>query len=87
MARKAPVPDQGRSTKLEPMPAKGAQASHLPASEVIVVRSGRVACDGVGGALGHPRVWLSIPQDTGFVECGYCDKRYEIDRAHAHDDH
>ena len=38
-------------------------------------------------ALGHPRVWLSIPQDTGFVECGYCDKKYVIDRAHAHGDH
>jgi uncharacterized Zn-finger protein len=37
--------------------------------------------------LGHPRVWLTIPQDTGWVECGYCDKRYEIDRDHAHDDH
>jgi len=37
--------------------------------------------------LGHPRVWLTIPADTGFVECGYCDKRFEIDRAHAHGDH
>ena len=37
--------------------------------------------------MGHPRVWLSIPQETGFVECGYCDKRYVIDRDHAHDDH
>ena len=27
-------------------------------------------------ALGHPRVWLQIPDDTGFVECGYCDKRF-----------
>ncbi|MDH3262437.1 MAG: zinc-finger domain-containing protein, partial [Paracoccaceae bacterium] len=22
------------------------------------------------------RVWLAIPHDTGWVECGYCDKRY-----------
>ncbi|MEY4778736.1 MAG: hypothetical protein RLZZ607_49, partial [Pseudomonadota bacterium] len=28
-----------------------------------------------------------IPDDTGFVECGYCDKRFVIDRDHAHDDH
>jgi len=46
-----------------------------------------VACDGGEGALGHPRVWLTIPQDTGFVECGYCDERFVIDRDHAHDDH
>ncbi len=77
MARKAPVPDQGRSTKLEPMPAKGAQASHLPASEVIVVRSGRVACDGVGGALGHPRVWLEMGE-ASFVECPYGDRRFVL---------
>ena len=39
------------------------------------------------GAWDHPRVWLSIPHDAGFVECGYCDKRYVVDRAHAHDGH
>ncbi len=57
------------------------------ASETQVVTTWKVACDGGEGALGHPRVWLSIPQDTGFVECGYCDKRFEIDRDHVHDDH
>jgi uncharacterized Zn-finger protein len=35
-----------------------------------------VSCDGSEGALGHPRVWLVIPHDTGFVECGYCDKKF-----------
>ncbi|MFC2970420.1 zinc-finger domain-containing protein [Acidimangrovimonas pyrenivorans] len=44
--------------------------------ETEVVSSWKVACDGGEGALGHPRVWLTIPHDTGFVECGYCDKRY-----------
>ena len=34
-----------------------------------------VACDGVGGALGHPRVWLEI-DEHGFVDCGYCDRRF-----------
>jgi len=46
------------------------------APETEVVTSHRVACDGGDGALGHPRVWLSIPRDTGWVECGYCDKRF-----------
>ena len=66
-------------TGIRPMP--------IDAPETQTVTSWKVACDGGEGALGHPRVWLSIPQDTGFVECGYCDKRYVIDRAHAHDDH
>jgi len=59
----------------------------LPAPETEVVTTWKVACDGGEGALGHPRVWLTIPKDTGFVECGYCDKKYVIDRDHAHDDH
>ncbi len=48
------------------------------APEVETVTSARVACDGGGGALGHPRVWLQIPEDTGWVECGYCDKRFVL---------
>jgi uncharacterized Zn-finger protein len=35
-----------------------------------------VACDGGEGALGHPRVWLSVDRETGYVECGYCDKKF-----------
>ena len=57
------------------------------APETQTVTSWKVACDGGVGGLGHPRVWLSIPHDSGFVECGYCDKRFVIDRDHAHDDH
>lgn len=59
----------------------------IAAPETETVTTWKVCCDGGGGALGHPRVWLTIPQDPGWVECGYCDKRYVIDRDHAHDDH
>lgn len=59
----------------------------IDAPETEVVTTWKVACDGGEGALGHPRVWLTLPRDTGWVECGYCDKRYVIDRDHAHDDH
>ena len=55
--------------------------------ETQIVTSYRVACDGGEGALGHPRVWLSLSHETGWVECGYCDKRFVIDRDHAHDGH
>lgn len=44
--------------------------------EIRIVDSFRVACDGGQGALGHPRVWLSLPPETGWVECPYCDARY-----------
>ena len=55
--------------------------------EIVVTDSPRVKCDGaseirtVGGvgaaALGHPRVWLEI-DETGFVDCGYCDRRFVL---------
>jgi len=31
-------------------------------------------CDGGGGALGHPRVFLSL--DKGLQTCGYCGLRF-----------
>jgi uncharacterized Zn-finger protein len=77
MARK--VRNQGfqAQTQPEPMPAEPALTPNLPAPETIVVRSGRVACDGVGGALGHPRVWLEMGE-ASFVECPYCDRRFVL---------
>ena len=55
-----------------------ADPTHDPHSaEIVPVRSRRVACDGVGGALGHPRVWLEMGE-ADFVECGYCDRRFVI---------
>ncbi len=56
--------------------------SHAAPESQIVTRS-RVACDGGEGALGHPRVWLSIPEETGWVDCPYCDKRYLLEGTEA----
>lgn len=51
------------------------EAAAFPAPETVLVRSHRIACDGVGGALGHPRVWLEMG-GSGFVDCPYCDRRF-----------
>ena len=53
----------------------------LPPPEITRVNSTRVVCDGAteipgGTALGHPRVFLEIDADTGYVDCGYCDHRF-----------
>lgn len=45
------------------------------APETIEVEGAIAACDGGGGALGHPRVYLNL-EGRDFVECGYCDRRY-----------
>ncbi|MEO6225577.1 MAG: zinc-finger domain-containing protein [Sphingomicrobium sp.] len=51
----------------------------IPPPEVLRVSTLQVACDGSGEidpALGHPRVFLRIDEERGFVECGYCDRRF-----------
>ena len=49
-------------------------AHEAPATEVVTGL--RVSCDGGVGSLGHPRIWISIPPESGWAECGYCDKRF-----------
>ena len=50
----------------------------IDAPETVEVETRRVACDGGEGALGHPRVWLSIDPAKGWVDCGYCDRRFVL---------
>mgnify|MGYP001308639610 FL=1 len=45
--------------------------------EVVIVETTQVACDGDGGAGGHPRVFLNMGEKR-FVECPYCDRRFEL---------
>ena len=45
--------------------------------EAIVVESAAVACDGGGGALGHPRVFLRIGA-AGEIACPYCSRRFVL---------
>ena len=78
MARKAAAPaPRARKPEAEPAPAKPALIVDPNPPEMVVVRTRRVACDGVGGALGHPRVWLEMGE-AGFVECPYCDRRFVL---------
>jgi uncharacterized Zn-finger protein len=60
---------------MQPSPAQNPVFVDPP--EVISVESTRVACDGGGGALGHPLVFMEMG-DSDFVECGYCDRRFVL---------
>lgn len=41
------------------------------------VDTATVDCDGGGGPLGHPRVFLKIG-DGGEITCPYCSRRYVL---------
>ncbi|MCF8707942.1 zinc-finger domain-containing protein [Rhizorhapis sp. SPR117] len=51
--------------------------------EIVRTSKTRVSCDGASdisgaaAALGHPRVFLEI-DEKGYVECGYCDRRFVL---------
>ena len=45
--------------------------------ETVTVTKKRIACDGGGGALGHPKVWMDMGQDNQ-VRCKYCDRLYVL---------
>jgi len=44
--------------------------------ETVEVEELTVACDGNGGALGHPKVYLTL--QGGRVECPYCDRLFVL---------
>ena len=50
------------------------------AIETIKSDSTQVSCDGGGGALGHPRVYLHIEPQVGEIECPYCSRRYVLNK-------
>lgn len=46
--------------------------------DAVLVRNRVVGCDGGGGALGHPLVYLRIEED-GDVICPYCSLRFVLE--------
>jgi len=53
----------------------------IPPPETITIDTVQIACDGSGEvspALGHPRVYLRVDPELGYVECGYCDRCFVL---------
>ncbi len=48
--------------------------------EIIHVDTATVGCDGGGGALGHPLVYLPIGV-SGHTDCPFCGRRFIQDHA------
>ncbi len=46
--------------------------------EIIEVEEMTVACDGGGGALGHPLVYLHLDDETHEAICPYCSRKFVL---------
>ena len=53
--------------------------SQMGPFETIYINETVAACNGGGGSLGHPRVFLNLGRD-GRVECPYCSRLF-VNRA------
>ncbi|MDC1383674.1 zinc-finger domain-containing protein [Candidatus Puniceispirillum sp.] len=59
--------DQGNANRVD-------DNSYSPLN-VTVINDERVACNGGGGPLGHPQVWLNIGTE-GRIVCPYCSREF-----------
>jgi uncharacterized Zn-finger protein len=63
------------------------ERTQMQPAEIIHVETSTVGCDGGGGPLGHPLVYLPIGQ-SGETDCPYCGRRFILDHsAKASHDH
>ena len=45
--------------------------------DIEFVKSKKVVCDGGGGTLGHPKVYLDMGDENEII-CPYCSKLFKI---------
>lgn len=68
--------------ELQPNPLS---AMELIANEPVRIVQGRkVVCDGGGGALGHPKIFINLDK-PGPHACGYCGLQFEQVVHHGHE--
>ncbi|KAM9434357.1 NADH dehydrogenase [ubiquinone] iron-sulfur protein 6, mitochondrial [Clarias gariepinus] len=58
-------------------------AINLVAEEPVSGAEARVvSCDGGGGALGHPKVYINLDKVTKVGTCGYCGRQFQQKHHH-----
>lgn len=65
-----------------PEGAATTNTAEVTPTEIINVNERTVACDGGGGNLGHPRVYLRIAGEK--VMCPYCSRLYVLNPGAGH---
>jgi len=66
---------------LEAQPSPPSAMEFIKAVPVTLVSTRITSCDGGGGALGHPKVYINL--DSGSAKgCGYCGLRFQLEGHH-----
>ena len=55
------------------------ESPEIKNKELQVVSSPNVVCDGGGGALGHPKIYLDMGKEKKIV-CPYCSKLFVLEK-------
>jgi len=55
----------------------------MEAAETIEVQDRSVKCDGGGGALGHPAVYLNMGEKSE-IDCPYCGRKFVLSQEASH---
>ena len=55
----------------------------MEVEETIIVKKSSVSCDGGGGVLGHPKIYLAISED-GEIVCPYCSRTFKLAKGVSH---
>ena len=77
-----PLPQAGGEKPVARPPPACYTRTMIAPPEILRVTHARNICDGAtdipdGASLGHPRVFLEI-DESGYVDCGYCDRRFVL---------
>ena len=64
--------------------AEISQSDTETVSQKIYTNEKRVACNGGGGSLGHPQVWLTLGSDDQVI-CPYCSRTFVASSSQSED--
>ena len=60
------------------MPMESPDLKNKEKKELQEVSSSKVTCDGGGGTLGHPKIYLDMGKETKII-CPYCSKSFVLE--------
>ena len=74
-----PKEEKRSQTKSSVLPSQKPKPTEAKKSEVELSKSKKVSCSGVGGSLGHPKIYLDMGEKNE-IRCPYCSKLFILEK-------